>query len=148
MRVFPDINPRTLISWSEKGLFTPEVLADGSGTRRAYTVQNLVEIGIIHELVTRHTPHQLISLILYNFSNRKDIPADFDEGIIIAMISGKLPKNSALRRFETSEIKIVPTKKISETLQKIHSANSKVTYVSIVFVSAIWEKVEEMVQET
>lgn len=50
IKIFPGVSPRTLINWSEKGLFEPAVQPDGTGSRREYSVYNLVEIGIILEL--------------------------------------------------------------------------------------------------
>jgi DNA-binding transcriptional MerR regulator len=148
LKIFPDIKPRTLISWAEKGLITPEVLAKGSGTRREYTLNNLLEIGIIKELVSRNVPHPLISQIVFDFSTYKHISQNYDLAIIVAMISAKLPKKSSLRSYETPDIKIVMTEQITETIEEIYRANDAVTYVSMIFVFPIWKKITEMVQET
>lgn len=56
IRIFPDLRPRTVISWAEKGLVKPGVEAKGRGDRRVYTYSNLVEIGFIHELVSLGIP--------------------------------------------------------------------------------------------
>lgn len=50
VKIFPGITSRTSINWSEKGLFEPAVQASGTGTRREYSVYNLVEIGVIIQL--------------------------------------------------------------------------------------------------
>lgn len=50
LEIFPDINPRTLINWSERGLFQPAVQPCGAGSRREYSAYNLFQIGVIREL--------------------------------------------------------------------------------------------------
>lgn len=70
LRVFPDLKTRTLISWSEKGLFTPLLAPDGPGSRRLYSVKNLLEIGIIRELVLYRFSLFAIKSILNKLSGR------------------------------------------------------------------------------
>jgi DNA-binding transcriptional MerR regulator len=50
VKIFPGITSRTSINWSDKGLFEPAVQASGTGTRREYSIYNLVEIGVIIQL--------------------------------------------------------------------------------------------------
>ena len=57
LKIFPWIKPRTLISWSERGLITPEFEdASGRGTRRKYSYKNLIEIGFVDELLKYGIP--------------------------------------------------------------------------------------------
>lgn len=46
------VNPRTLIDWSTRGLVIPEVQdASGTGSRRRYSEQNLVELAVVKALL-------------------------------------------------------------------------------------------------
>jgi len=65
LRVFPKVNGRTLISWSERGLIHPEHGdASGPGTRRQYSFKNLIEIGIIKEMESYSLPFRTIRRVL------------------------------------------------------------------------------------
>jgi len=83
LKIFPTLKPRTLISWSEKGLLTPIEEAMGTGTRRRYSVRNLVEIGVIMELVSYKIPHLFISGIMQNLSKKRLTPeTNFDVVVV------------------------------------------------------------------
>ncbi len=57
LKIFPYIRPRTLISWSERGLVKPEFVdAQGRGTERVYSYKNLLQIGMISELLSYKIP--------------------------------------------------------------------------------------------
>jgi DNA-binding transcriptional MerR regulator len=61
LKIFPWIKPRTLISWSERGLITPEFEdASGRGTRRKYSYRNLIKIGFVDELLKYGIPFSTI----------------------------------------------------------------------------------------
>ena len=65
LKIFPWIKPRTLISWSERGLIQPEYKeASGRGTRRRYSYQNLIEIGFISELLDYGIPFNMIRIFI------------------------------------------------------------------------------------
>lgn len=65
LKIFPWIKPRTLISWSERGLIQPEFEeASGRGTRRRYSYQNLIEIGFISELLDYGIPFNMIRIFI------------------------------------------------------------------------------------
>ena len=64
LKVFPWIKPRTLISWSERGLVKPLGKAYGRGSARVYSYSNLVEIGIISELLSFGMPFTIIGNIM------------------------------------------------------------------------------------
>jgi len=52
LKVFPDLSARSLVSWTEKGLLVPfHGDAKGRGTVRKYSFNNIVEAGIIRELM-------------------------------------------------------------------------------------------------
>ena len=52
-KIFPWIKPRTLMSWTERGLLTPTYGdAAGPGTSRRYAFQDLIEIAFINELLS------------------------------------------------------------------------------------------------
>ena len=52
LAVFPSIRPRTLISWSEKGLINPLEKPINRGGKRVYSYENLIEVGFIRELLS------------------------------------------------------------------------------------------------
>jgi len=65
LKIFPWIKPRTLISWSERGLVTPELEdASGRGTKRKYSYKNLIEIGFVCELLEYGIPFSTIKEFL------------------------------------------------------------------------------------
>lgn len=52
LRVYSDLSPRSLVSWTEKGLLTPDHGdATGRGTMRKYSFDNVVQAGVIRELM-------------------------------------------------------------------------------------------------
>ena len=65
LKVFPYINPRTLISWNERGLITPDVSnSSGRGSSRIYSYLNLIQIGIAHEFLRFGIPFSVIGSIM------------------------------------------------------------------------------------
>ena len=65
LKIFPWIKPRTLISWSERGLVkTKGGDAPGRGTRRRYSYQNVIEIGFVDELLQYGLPFHTIKRII------------------------------------------------------------------------------------
>jgi DNA-binding transcriptional MerR regulator len=52
VKIFPWLKARTLISWSERGLIVPEITdAAGRGSSRMYSYSNLIQIGMLAELL-------------------------------------------------------------------------------------------------
>lgn len=70
LKIFPDLKTRTLISWSEKGLFSPEIDASGTGSRRLYSRKNLVEIGVIRELISYRFSHDIIRPLIEELNDQ------------------------------------------------------------------------------
>lgn len=66
LKIYPSLRSRTLISWSEKKYFIPEVKPSGPGSRRQYSLKNLVEVGVIFELVK----HRAQKGVILNVMNR------------------------------------------------------------------------------
>lgn len=62
---------RTLISWSERGLIEPLRDASGRGSARAYSYTNLIEIGIINELLQYGVPFTNIQLSMRSANMKK-----------------------------------------------------------------------------
>ncbi len=53
LQLFKDLSPRSLVSWTEKGLLAPEYGdARGRGTVRKYSFDNVMQIGVIKELMS------------------------------------------------------------------------------------------------
>ena len=85
LKVYTDLKPRTLISWVDKGLLSPQVKASGTGTRNQYSVNNLVEIGVIRELASYGMPHNVISSILKELSNKARLTEDDGYDVVFSV---------------------------------------------------------------
>lgn len=65
LRIYPWIKPRTLIYWSERGLIQPDFSdASGRGSSRLYSYTNVIEIGIVSELLVNGIPFKRIKTIM------------------------------------------------------------------------------------
>jgi len=52
LKVYSDLSPRSLVSWTEKGLLTPDHGdATGRGSMRKYSFDNVIQAGVIRELM-------------------------------------------------------------------------------------------------
>lgn len=60
----PAIPPRTIQSWSEKGLIKPHGDTTGTGKRRLYNFVNLIEIGVIKSLTAERLKLDTIKKVL------------------------------------------------------------------------------------
>jgi DNA-binding transcriptional MerR regulator len=59
-----NLKTRTLISWSEKGLFQPLKKPSGPGNWRKYSYSNLIEIGFIEWLMANGMPLNKIKFLM------------------------------------------------------------------------------------
>ena len=51
LKIFPDLSSRGLVSWSEKGLLSPDYEdAKGRGSIRRFSFDNVMQAGVIREL--------------------------------------------------------------------------------------------------
>ncbi|OPY83926.1 MAG: hypothetical protein A4E71_02824 [Smithella sp. PtaU1.Bin162] len=64
LRIFPDIRPRTLISWGEKGLIKPLREAENRGGKRIYSYNNLIEIAFVRELFGYELPFKYVQSLM------------------------------------------------------------------------------------
>ena len=112
LKIFPNVKVRTLISWSERGLIKPLQDASGRGSARAYSYTNLIEIGIINELLQYGIPFTNIQLSMRS-ANMKNLLKNkawdmifwisngttgrFDKSIPV-LYSGVLPVNEFMRK--------------------------------------------------
>jgi DNA-binding transcriptional MerR regulator len=75
-KIFPWVKTRTLISWSERGLVEPKFGdAEGRGSKRRYSYENLLEIAFADELLNRGITFSAIWTMMSEFQNilrRKD----------------------------------------------------------------------------
>ena len=72
LNIFPWLKPRTLISWSERGLIKPDFSnAAGRGSSRVYSYGNLIEIGIVSEFLGHGIPFSIIEGIMNGSAVRK-----------------------------------------------------------------------------
>jgi DNA-binding transcriptional MerR regulator len=91
LKIFPWIKARTLISWSERGLIKPEFEeASGRGTRRRYSYQNLIEIGVVSELLDYGIPFNMISTFIHAQEGLSEELRDkgFDMVFLVNSVSG------------------------------------------------------------
>lgn len=64
LKIFPSLKARTVISWSERGLVKADLgEASGRGSSRVFSYSNLIEIGILSELLHTGIPFATIKLI-------------------------------------------------------------------------------------
>lgn len=87
LRIYPDLRPRTLISWVDKGLLSPEVKASGTGTRNQYSVKNLVEIGVIRELITYRIPQSVVESIMRQLANEASLLTEENDFDVVVVYS-------------------------------------------------------------
>jgi DNA-binding transcriptional MerR regulator len=64
LKIFPNVKARTMISWSERGLIQPLQDAAGRGSARIYSYTNIMEIGIIKELLQHGIPFSHIVIAM------------------------------------------------------------------------------------
>jgi len=65
IKIFPDLSPRSLVSWAEKEILIPGVEdARGRGTVRRYSFENVVQAGIIRELMALGVTFRIIKNFL------------------------------------------------------------------------------------
>jgi len=70
VKIFPWLKPRTLISWSERGLIKPTFEdASGRGSRRRYSYKNLLEISFANELLQYGIHFHTIRMLIGEFRN-------------------------------------------------------------------------------
>lgn len=82
LEIFPDLKARTLIDWCESGMLIPAQQPDGTGTRRQYSLKNLVEIGVLRELVSYRFSRELARNILGALNKRLTATQDYDFVIV------------------------------------------------------------------
>lgn len=84
IRVFPDLSPRSLVSWSEKGILIPGVEdARGRGTVRRYSFDNVVQAGIIRELMALGVTFRIIKNFLGEESRKEIIELNYECVLLI-----------------------------------------------------------------
>ena len=65
LKIFRSVKARTLISWCERGLITPDVSdASGRGSSRVYSFFNLIQIGVTHEFLRYGIPFSVIGSVM------------------------------------------------------------------------------------
>ncbi len=65
IKIFPDLSPRSLVSWAEKEILIPGVEdARGRGTVRRYSFDNVIQAGIIRELMALGVTFRIIKNFL------------------------------------------------------------------------------------
>jgi DNA-binding transcriptional MerR regulator len=65
VKIFPWLKPRTLISWSERGLIKADFSeAAGRGSSRVFSYSNLIEIGILSEFLQNGIPFAMIKILI------------------------------------------------------------------------------------
>lgn len=62
---FSDVPPRTVQSWTEKGIVVPDVAnTTGTGSKRLYGVRNCIEIGLAKSLTENRLPLSIVGQII------------------------------------------------------------------------------------
>ncbi len=106
LRVFPDLSARSLVSYCEKGLIIPFQDAEGRGKVRIYDFGNVIEAGIIRELVKWGLTYREIRLVSAEWKQRM---RDFDFQCVLVwqremfVSEGGLPSHFTVRVFSYEE---------------------------------------------
>lgn len=62
---FSNVPPRTVQSWTEKGIITPDIAdTTGTGSKRLYSVRNCIEIGIVKSLTENRLALNIVAQII------------------------------------------------------------------------------------
>lgn len=164
IKIFPDLKPRTLISWSEKGLFEPVVLPQGPGSRREYSERNLIEIGIIRVLISYRFPHSIVKPLM-QYLRQHELWQSREYDIVIALrrqyVSGsdlsdpslgyiedyRIAKRTDFGKVATELVFLERYEEASEFakygLSKVHIAVPGVASAIVISVLGIWEVLRE-----
>jgi len=95
LKVFPDLSARSLVSWTEKGLLVPfHGDAKGRGTVRKYSFDNIVEAGIIRELMSLGLIFRDIREYFTDFWKEKMRELNYDCVFIWQRATYKIDRNS------------------------------------------------------
>jgi len=65
------ITQRQVLSWTEKGLVVPFSESMGTGTKRGYDYQNLLEFGLCEELFKRGHGFRLVKRVMIHLKTKK-----------------------------------------------------------------------------
>lgn len=152
-RVFPDIPARTLRYWTEAGLLNPEQKADGPGTRRQYSTRNMVEIGLISELVSYGMPHLFITGIMMALSKENLNESDGFDCVIVSnrlrLTANPLGVKMMLSNFDTwigkmGDFKAKTTELIFNEKEGLSARTHTISSV-IINLAEIWEYVRSKI---
>ncbi|BBO76140.1 hypothetical protein DSCW_35570 [Desulfosarcina widdelii] len=117
LRIYRQLNGRTLISWIEKGLFKPLYEPENRGGKRSYSYQNLVEIGIIKELSLLGFPIKRIKVVMEHDSIRNRINSeDYDFFLLISINNVNILNAESMKKVGTTSfmplVQDVPAEKV------------------------------------
>jgi DNA-binding transcriptional MerR regulator len=75
-KYYPELCQRTVMSWMERGLIKPYKDATGRGTKRIYSLGNMVEIGIMRALLNIGLPFRMIMQVANSSAYRATIESN------------------------------------------------------------------------
>ena len=90
---FLGVSQRTIQAWTKRGLVEHET--KGKGARKEFTVDHLIEFGIIKKLADLHIPFSHIESVMVDFRKKKYIQATMrleQFSLIVYESQGKEPK--------------------------------------------------------
>jgi len=71
---FSGVPQRTVQAWTEAGLLTPGIAdTSGTGSRRLYSVLDVIQIGVLKALASERLSHGLMHIVADQFKDRKRI---------------------------------------------------------------------------
>jgi DNA-binding transcriptional MerR regulator len=83
IKIFPYVKPRTIISWTERGLLKPDYEdASGKGSSRRYSYRNLLEIAFISELFSYGLPFSMVKNIVDSTQYKEVISSENQEKVL------------------------------------------------------------------
>lgn len=99
---FSGVPQRTVQAWTEAGLLTPGIAdTQGTGSRRLYSVLDVIQIGVLKALARERLSHGLMNIVAAQFKDRKRILQHFGEEETFLII--RLGRDS-LRKFGEPDV--------------------------------------------
>jgi DNA-binding transcriptional MerR regulator len=148
-KIFADVKPKTLFSWLDRGLYEwAAEESDARGKNRSYTLENVVQVGIVKELAGLNLPLSLVKAVMDQFFHkvRKALPLYTEPGLTLneafsrALIIGKYKQQRYLPSFP-----MLGLKKLDEARDFLNQ-NPDLSTLIVVNVPAIKKEVEFQIE--
>ena len=114
LKIFPDLSPRSLVSWAEKDILIPSIEdARGRGTVRRYSFDNIIQAGIIRELMALGVTFRIIKNFFTGELKKEIKKLDYDCVMMFQWKLSKAENHDNADQFKIlrhPDVRIIPTK--------------------------------------